>query len=79
VVEARIIQLLVDAGATPVSAARAAYVLVNGGSVADAEAEIVMAEVFRPEMLISRVNGGGGNRTRVRSRTEEASTSIGGT
>ncbi len=66
-----IVQILVEAGATPAQAARAAVVLDARGTVAEALAamEIVPSEVFRPESLICRVYGGGGNRTRVRSRT----------
>jgi len=73
----QMVQTLIEAGATPASAARAAEVLARGGSYDDARLEIVLVdelgadedsdrdEVFLPEMLISRDYGGGGNRTRV--------------
>ena len=64
-----IVKILVDAGASPAEAARAAVVLDAGGSVAEALEVMGPADVFlpefRPEMLICREDGGGGNRTRV--------------
>jgi hypothetical protein len=74
-------RVLVEAGATELSAVRAAIVLAQGGSYEDAAAELVLAdevrttipidgEVFHPEMLICRYYGGGGNRTRVTCPTD---------
>jgi len=81
-VELQMARILVSAGATHASAARATVMLRNGATIDQAreacefateaarfDAELLFAELFQSEIAISRENGGGGNRTRVRSRT----------
>ena len=54
-----LLRIIVDAGATPASAARAAVILADGGSVADAERAIVLADdpaTFDSTVLLDEIS-----------------------